>query len=235
MSGPVSIDIEVDVKPTIDNEVAQLARLSPLEYDQQREAAAKRLNVRVGTLDAEVAKLRSNDTEEQAEQIVEEISPWAEPVDGAELLSSIQTLYKRHCILHPHDYVVMPVMALATYVFDAFPVFPKALIRSPEKRCGKTVLLEVSEAIVYRGLMASSITASSIFRIIDAHHPTLIIDEADSFMVGNEEMRGVINSSHRRRNAFVIRTEKVGDDFVPKRFTTWSPMLNRGCSVVSGS
>ena len=31
MSGPVSIDIEVDVKPTIDNEVAQLARLSPLE------------------------------------------------------------------------------------------------------------------------------------------------------------------------------------------------------------
>ena len=61
MSGPVSIDIEVDVKPTIDNEVAQLARLSPLEYDQQREAAAKRLNVRVGTLDAEVAKLRSND------------------------------------------------------------------------------------------------------------------------------------------------------------------------------
>ena len=84
-----------------------------------------------------MAKLRSNDTEEQAEQIVEEISPWAEPVDGAELLSSIQTLYKRHCILHPHDYVVMPVMALATYVFDAFPVFPKALIRSPEKRCGK--------------------------------------------------------------------------------------------------
>ena len=73
---------------------------------------------------------------------------------------------------------------------------------------------------MYRGLMASSITASSIFRIIDAHHPTLIIDEADSFMVGNEEMRGVINSSHRRRNAFVIRTEKVGDDFVPKRFTT---------------
>ena len=61
---------------------------------------------------------------------------------------------------------------------------------------------------MYRGLMASSITASSIFRIIDAHHPTLIIDEADSFMVGNEEMRGVINSSHRRRNAFVIRTER---------------------------
>ena len=146
MSGPVSIDIEVDVKPTIDNEVAQLARLSPLEYDQQREAAAKRLNVRVGTLDAEVAKLRSNDTEEQAEQIVEEISPGPSRSTARncsavfrrstnDTVSCIRTITWSCRLWHWRRMYSMRFR------------YSQSLNPVARKRCGKTVLLEVSEAI----------------------------------------------------------------------------------------
>src|SRR5205085_3761557 len=47
------------------------------------------------------------------------------------------------------------------------------------------------------------------------------IDEADSFMTDNEELRGIINSGHRKAMAYVIRT--VGDDHEPTLFTTSTP------------
>ena len=45
------------------------------------------------------------------------------------------------------------------------------------------------------------------------------IDEADTFLPGAEELRGVINSGHRR-GASVIRT--VGDDHEPRKFSTYA-------------
>src|SRR5262249_8228529 len=45
--------------------------------------------------------------------------------------------------------------------------------------------------------------------------------EADSFLPDNNEMRGIIDSGHRRSNAWVLRT--VGDNHEPRRFSTWAP------------
>jgi putative DNA primase/helicase len=50
--------------------------------------------------------------------------------------------------------------------------------------------------------------------------PTLLIDEADTFLKDNDELRGVLNTGHRRGGQ-VTRT--VGDDLEPRQFTTWSP------------
>jgi len=36
-----------------------------------------------------------------------------------------------------------------------------------------------------------------------------------------EELRGILNSGHSRVAAFVLRNVKVGDDWLPKRFSTW--------------
>ena len=227
-TGSEEIMPEPEPVDDLDAAVQDLAQLPKLEYDRVRKARAKALGVQLKTLDEAVGKAREVIAEAASESVVEEISPYPEPVNGADLIDEVERLYRQHCIMSEVDYTVLPVLALGTYVFDAFSVYPKVLLRSPEKRCGKTVTLEVSEAVVYRGLMASSITAAATFRIIDAHHPTLIIDEADTFLTTNEEMRGVVNSSHRRRNAFVIRTEKVGEKFETKRFTTWAPMYIAG-------
>ncbi|MGH9353223.1 MAG: DUF3631 domain-containing protein, partial [Terriglobia bacterium] len=55
----------------------------------------------------------------------------------------------------------------------------------------------------------------------EKYSPTLLIDEADTFLRDSDELRGVLNSGHRRRSAVVIRT--VGDDFEPRQFCTWAP------------
>src|SRR5213593_2916380 len=35
--------------------------------------------------------------------------------------------------------------------------------------------------------------------------PTLLIDEADTFLQGNDELRGILNSGYSRKTAYVVR------------------------------
>jgi putative DNA primase/helicase len=206
-------------------ELERLAALSRIEYDRERKVVAKRLGLSVKVLDDEV-KERQQAAEQETTSPVEEIEAWGHPVEGERILSEIEAILRRYCVLHESDYKVLPVMALATYTLDAFAVFPRGVIKSPQKRCGKTVLLETLESVTHRALMASGITPAAMFRVIDKYSPTLLIDEADTFMGENEELRGVINSSHRRRNASVIRT--VGDAHEPMKFSTWAAMFIAG-------
>lgn len=53
-----------------------------------------------------------------------------------------------------------------------------------------------------------------IFRIVEMQQPTLLIDEADSFLPDNAEPRGILNSGHRRGGS-VMRT--VGLTMSPAR------------------
>ena len=53
--------------------------------------------------------------------------------------------------------------------------------------------------------------------------PTLLIDEADSFVKENEEMRGILNSGHTKAAAYVIRNVEVNGEHKPQRFSTWAP------------
>ena len=63
-----------------------------------------------------------------------------------------------------------------------------------------------------------------MFRVIEAAKPTLLIDEADSFLHDNEELRGVVNSSHCRLDAYVVRNVAAGDDYEARQFSTWAAM-----------
>jgi hypothetical protein len=70
-------------------------------------------------------------------------------------------------------------------------------------------------------LPGANITAAALFRAVEKWCPTLLIDEADTFLRESDELRGVLNSGHQRANAYVIRT--TGHDHEPARFHTWSP------------
>jgi hypothetical protein len=104
-------------------------------------------------------------------------------------------------------------------MLDCFGISPRLAITSPEKGCGKTTLLDVLSHLVMRPLPTANVTASAIFRIVEVQQPTLLIDEADSFLSGNDELRGILNSGHRRGGS-VIRT--VGEDFEPRAFSTYA-------------
>jgi len=108
-----------------------------------------------------------------------------------------------------------------TYCYDLFRILPLLGITSPEKRCGKTSLLEVLTALSNKALLASSISASAIFRTVEKYRPTLLVDEADTFLKDNNELKGILNSGHTVGAAFVVRVNP--ETLEPERFSTWGP------------
>jgi Protein of unknown function (DUF3631)/Domain of unknown function (DUF3854) len=147
--------------------------------------------------------------------------PWPNPVDGETLLHDISALIKRHVVLDNDDVVTVTLWIVLSYLVEAVDVLPILGIVSPEKRCGKTRLLTILSRLVHQALPCSSISAASIYRVIEKFCPTLLVDEADSFLKDNEQLRGVINSGHTRGTAFAIRINP--NTMEPERFSTWGP------------
>lgn len=228
----MSIEIET---PSSQEVIKRLASLTPLEYDNVRDTEAKQLNVRVKTLDSEVAKKRGDIAEKNEINVVEEISPFDGEVDGNLLLTEIELTLKKHVYLPVGAAIVIAVWCLGTFCMDAWKLWAKLLITSPERRCGKTTLIEAMEGVTYRPLVASNISPSAIFRSIEEWCPTLFLDEADTFAKDNPELNGIINAGHRKRTAKIIRSEKVGDSFLPKAFSVWAPQIIAGIGNQRGT
>ena len=206
---------------TIQDAVKRLASLDCLEYERLRDTEAQRLGMRVGVLDKEVGKARHTAIDEGGTaRIFPAVEPWPEPVDGAALLNELLTAIQRYIVCARDTAVAVSLWCAFTWLIDRVKVAPLAVITAPEKRCGKTQLLNFIGKVCRRPLVASNISPAAVFRIIEAHNPTLLLDEADSFLKENEELRGVINSGHTRQSAYVIRT--VGVDHQPRQFLTWA-------------
>lgn len=150
-----------------------------------------------------------------------EVDPWPEPVAGDVLLTGIAATFTRYLSLPTHAASAIALWVLHAVTFEAWFTSPILAITSPAPRCGKTMVLVVLGALVPRKLFAANVTPAVLFRTIEKYSPSLLIDEADTFVKDNDELRGVINSGHTRTTALVIRT--VGEDHDPRVFSTWSP------------
>jgi putative DNA primase/helicase len=204
-------------------EIVRLARLEPIEYEHEREAAAARLGMRVSAVDNFVKAQRavnSGDCGQGRAFQVATPDPWSDTVDGAELLSDITAAIRRHVALPDGTAETVGMWVLHTYCYDAFMISPRLAITSPEKGCGKTTLLDVLGCLVARPLPTSNATVGAIFRVVETMKPTLLMDEAETFLPENDELRGILNTGHRKGGS-VLRC--VGDDHEPRTFSTWAP------------
>ena len=165
------------------------------------------------------------DAQASRDEIKEGVEPWGASVDGLELVKAIKQLIDRHCVLPDGASDCIALWLMASYCIDSFRLFPKLLLTSPQPRCGKSTLLEVIAAVVQRPLIGSNVSASVIFRAIEAWGVSVLLDEVDTFIHGNEELRGIINSGHTQASAFVWRVEGDSGNREPMRFSTWAAMV----------
>jgi hypothetical protein len=206
-------------------EIEKLARLAPLDYDRARKDAGKRLGIsRLSLLDglvkAKRAELGLDGGDGLQGRAIEfpEPEPWPEPVNGAELVDAIAVNIRRHVVMSDAARDAGALWVVHTYLTDRFVVSPRLGVRSATKGCGKTLFLDVLGRLVRRPLPSASVTPATIFRVVESHGPTLLIDEADTFLRDNDELRGMLNSGHRRGGS-VLRL--VGDEHAPRAFATY--------------
>lgn len=206
--------------------VQRLASEDELTVMVVREAAIKKLaeslvKAPAKLFDAAVSGTAARDADVGQGQFVlfPTVEPWPDAVDGAAFLEEIAAAFTKYVMLPPGAADTQALWVVHAHALDASFISPFIALDSPQRRCGKTTNLEVFGGLVPRPLLASNITAAALFRSIETYTPTLLVDEADTFLRNNGELRGILNSGHTRATAKVMRT--VGDAHEPRLFSTW--------------
>lgn len=154
----------------------------------------------------------------------ENLEKWEQSVDMEIVADEMARRIKMYCVLTDHEVDAIVLWLISSYLINSFRIFPKLALISPEKRCGKTTSMEVIESMSKDGLLVSNMSPAAIYRITGLLQPTLLIDEADTFVKnGDPQLVGLVNSSHNKRGATVIRCD--GDDYSAKAHSTWMPMV----------
>jgi len=124
------------------------------------------------------------------------------PPNGAALLDDIATLIRRFVVLSPDQASATALWAVHTYAIDAADATPYLAITSPEKRSGKTRLLEVLDLLANRPWFTGSVSAAVLRRRLELDHPALLLDETDAVFKKESEyseaLRAILDAGHRR-------------------------------------
>lgn len=147
--------------------------------------------------------------------------------DLADILSALTALIRNFVALLEAEAMVIALWIAHSHAFDAAEATPYLSITSAEKRCGKTLLLELLDLFVANPWKTARCSSAVLPRKIDAERPTLLLDESDTAFNGNrdyaEALRGILNSGHRRggkTTICVIRANAVNyrdfETFCPK-------------------
>jgi hypothetical protein len=123
---------------------------------------------------------------------------------GADLLSELHAALTRYVVLpSPEAADAVVLWIAATHGQPAFEHAPRLSVTAPEKRCGKSRLLDIISATCHAPLVTVNATVAAIFRSIGDDPPTLIIDEADTIFgektaANHEDLRALLNAGHQR-------------------------------------
>lgn len=159
-----------------------------------------------------------------------DVGPWGEVVDCNLLMNDLICAIKKYVVILDHDALVVALWCINTWCYDEFQRCPLLLINAPERECGKTQLLKVVEKFVFKPMETANITLAALFRLITNYRPTLLIDEADTFMEGKVEMAGVINKGYEK-GGFVLRVEAVGKELVERAYQVYGPKVLAGITL----
>ncbi|MCA3269985.1 MAG: DUF3631 domain-containing protein [Thalassospira sp.] len=226
-------------KPTLEQrlnaEVLNLAALNKAAYALKRKGAAEAFEIPVGMLDDLVKEQRRQGDDDglQGKGIeLPEPAHWPDKVDGAALLLALSAFIRRYIYVSDEALTAISLWLLHTYNIECFRHSPFMAVQSPEKGCGKSTLLAVLFVLSYRALSASNISPAAVFRVIEAHQPTLVIDEIDTVFSreGNEDLRGILNAGHSKPMACVMRV--VGDAHEVRQFSVWAAKAVAGIGTL---
>jgi putative DNA primase/helicase len=148
-----------------------------------------------------------------ARTIPEELEPWGEEVDIAELLAAIEAKYRRYVVASDAIVTASVLWAPFTYLVEIATHAPKLLYTFPVRNAGKTTALHVVRWMAQRPYAAVEATGAVLYRIIDRLKPTLFLDEADSLFQRRNALAHIINESWTNSGSKIPRAKASGKGY----------------------
>ena len=160
------------------------------------------------------------------------VEPWADPVDGAQLLEDLVEAIKGYVVLTVMQAYAAALWIVFSHAHDGFDVSPRLVAKSPQKRSGKSTLFNILFRLVAKPKLLSGITASALLRVIEIFSPTMLVDEIDAVMSGDKEvaqaLRGLLNAGFNRAGAKLIMSVPTREGYEPREFSCWAPVALAG-------
>src|SRR5437763_6793359 len=118
--------------------------------------------------------------------------PPSEPIDGAAILAELHATITRYVVLPSPEAIDAVVLWIAaTHAQPAWAHAPRLVIWAPERRCGKTRLLDLVDALCHQPLITANASPAAVYRSITDDPPVLLVDEVDTIFgpkaEGNED------------------------------------------------
>lgn len=171
---------------------------------------------------AQILKLKP-----EPENPFENIEPCQQAVSVDSALDDIMDEIHRYIVCDIETSIAASLWVLSTWLTTS-TYSPIAIISAPERRCGKSQMLDLFECLVKNPVKADNITPAVLFRIIELYKPTILVDEFDTFLALDTELIGVFNSGVKH-NGQSWRCE--GRDNVPTAFSTFSSKAIAGIGL----
>jgi hypothetical protein len=152
-----------------------------------------------------------------------DVEAWAEPVATAALLQELIDKIGGHVAARPHEILVIALWVMMSWIHEVAATHSAYLVvTSAEPDSGKTTTLGCVRFLSLKPYMVVEATGSTLFRYIDQHKPTTIIDEADDLFARKADVRHVFNAGWTRGTK-IPRQEKKGDEWVTVQFDPFTP------------
>jgi putative DNA primase/helicase len=145
--------------------------------------------------------------------------PTATAQNGSSLMFDLVAAVRRHTVLPEVDSILIALWVVFTHLYHLFGIAPSLAVTSPEKRCGKTNLMIFLSRLCRAPYATSNMSEAAIYRRIEKEKPTLLMDEAETFMTKSKTMIGILNSGYKRTMGGVERVGKNGLE----KMTTFCP------------
>jgi hypothetical protein len=168
--------------------------------------------------------------------LVESASPADAGPQVQDLLSRAASFVRQFVAFASDHQINAVVLWLAhAHTAEAWDATPYLAVTSPEKRAGKTRLLEVLELLVPRSWRVVQPSEAVLYRKIAADQPTLLLDEVDAIFRDKsatyEGLRALLNAGNRR-GVTVPRCIGEGKVQQVKEFPVFCPKVLAGIGTL---
>lgn len=145
----------------------------------------------------------------------------------AGVIGEVAEFIAKYIVLPRTSILVISAWVAASWLMDVWDRFPHLAISSPEKRCGKTLLLELLALIVNKPRTTTNISPAALYRVVQQQKPTLLMDECQSLKrrgsEASEVMREILNAGIGK-DAKVTRCGGKDHDRIDE-FSVYSPKV----------
>jgi hypothetical protein len=216
----------------IDAEIMRLAKLTEIEYQQQRKDAADKMDIRPSALDKFVNEKRA-ELGRKPTKCPETAEAGPAP-DGGVVLGLARDYLKKYAA-YPSDHALVAhtLWCAHCHLLEAFDSTPRIAFLSAFPKSGKTRALEATEPLVCRPVSTVNASANYLFRKAGdaAGPPTVLFDEIDTIFgpkaKEHEDIRGFINSGHRK-GATYGRCRVVGNSVIAEESPCYAAVAMAG-------